>query len=862
MTISTERFCTACGVKGVGRFCAACGTPQRAPEAPVEVPDSSQPGGPESPGVIKRRFEPKTLVLPQAALRAGAAAGGVALLAQLAFLLVLVAVLSLALGEEGHRGSPVDWARAAVLLSVLALRGAVRVTAEGPAGEGEEFGFTTISTSFSASPLLLTIGAAVALYAWSRMSERRAPSTSWRDVVAASLATAVVFTLAHAVVAWSAAGSLGYGLTAEEVFDEPSSSLRITADLGMLTVTCFLVAGLSGLFGRSSAFLRRTLGTSSAASARRRSPEWAAAAAQAATLLTLTVIVGLFSSAAWVLYQSVTGEVPVVEEVQDSGPVDEGVRGALLLIVALVAFLPNLALLGGGATLGGTLGASGDSSGADLFGDGARFDSGFGLLAGGLPAPAYLILIPMLLVAATVGLRFAYRGQLTSSARAGNWWRVGLVHTLLWTSVALLTAAYFDVNGSSGFLGDGGAGGQGRAGLGLPSVALAAFAWGATSALLGSLLARSVGGTFPVGARRVAGKHIEPGWSLLLKDAKNRLHGDEPLLPSQTGTPELEPLRVKRGRAAVVLSALSLAVVSLAGIFVAAHLLSTRVLGPAAAVEDFLEAAAAGDVATALEAAGAPDADSPLLADELLADPANRISAPRVLSVETEEEMSFVSVVFQLDGREREANFVVQATDERRYLLFKKQALVDPLTEVEIAGGAGAGRAIDVNGVRLSVGNHDALPGRYLVRAAAADSTFTFSDATVLATGGGSFESVELSAQLSPEARTSVQQAVREQLDACARSTSVEPSGCPFEYFGFGDYENVDWTIVRYPTVSVRLDGSTIRFSASSGGTARFTAVERYEFLGDIETDEEVEFDVSGVARVSAGSTIVTFDAF
>jgi hypothetical protein len=285
---------------------------------------------------------------------------------------------------------------------------------------------------------------------------------------------------------------------------------------------------------------------------------------------------------------------------------------------------------------------------------------------------------------------------------------------------------------------------------------------------------------------------------------------------------------------------------------------------PQSVVEDYFDALADGDTATAMAlVAGGDEVDPsryPLLGAAALADKRLRPSDVRVgepgepTSVHGDQGY-LVEVTYRAGGREaRQTMLVVRTDDEFRLRV--------PFVAITVNGQLG--RRVSINGVDLgeAVEGAVAFPGAFEGRAegnallAAASVTATASEA-----GNGSAVLLDFGEPaLADGAATRIQSEVRAELDRCAASTEERPSGCPFAAGVYGTDVSVRWSIEAYPTVSVELarglfGGVTARLSDDGTGLARWTATYT-DYLGTARTESgEDNFGVSGTVEAS-GSDI------
>ena len=304
------------------------------------------------------------------------------------------------------------------------------------------------------------------------------------------------------------------------------------------------------------------------------------------------------------------------------------------------------------------------------------------------------------------------------------------------------------------------------------------------------------------------------------------------------------PSRRDVRRAAAILAA---AVVAAAGLIVLNGLFT-----PGRAAEGFFAALANRDFDGARARLTAqPGPDEPLLASAQLAD--DGYTPPRHARVESVEvgddgDAATARVAFEI-GDSPVVTELQLVRSGRSWLLFQGwrvqegqfAVLVDApnATEVEVAGVRVPANAA----VPAFPGSYQAkLPDNPLLEAA---------PVTAYALGGE--QPAELEPNVKATANEQVGKQITDYLARCARSTELQPPGCPFGTSSSDTVTGVRWGILSYPKSKLEATADGIVVTTTSSGEAEVTGVIPYYDGTSYPFSDSVSFDVDGQVTVENG---------
>lgn len=331
-------------------------------------------------------------------------------------------------------------------------------------------------------------------------------------------------------------------------------------------------------------------------------------------------------------------------------------------------------------------------------------------------------------------------------------------------------------------------------------------------------------------------------------------------------------------RALVALSAVGAVVVLAVGSVVAVNAVKA---GPDQLVREYVQALVDGDAEKAL---GILDPDIPneervLLTNEVFRAAGNRVEGFEVLSSKVSGESAVVHVELRQGGRKHEQAFSLRKNQPE--LLDDNWTFGStPLQRVAVTADA-AVKSLSINGVTVPTGQENenafstyfsvpAFPGSYSVGLPEDEKYLAAAKQEVLVAVGSAPQAAE-DAKLTVTASEHLQSETSRQVDAalaaCAKSTEMDPPGCPFSGFAFGDVRNVKWSITSEPdyTMQRSFDG-TWRLSGATPGEASVTYERNASFSRtrpewEKETDQ-VDFYLRGSVSVAAGTVQVKLSTF
>jgi hypothetical protein len=665
-----------------------------------------------------------------------------------------------------------DWFRGGVLIAGSGLHASIVLTVN--SGSDEE-SFGDISSSFGVTALTATAIAVFLAIRLARRAERDDPSDGTRKAVLNGVLTGVLATAVLAII----------GLIAKfdaSDLDSGSSSDEGTLHLGLVSTLLFGSLVLSAAFAWGRVQVQRStqglppLRTALAQRTRGLSP-WIATAAQHAVLSAVLMTITGF----------VYGVLTSTQEVHESfgQPTESDVSG----FVALLFFVPNLALAATGFFMGFSVNVGG------VLGGFGEFSQSVGVFTGDLPAKGYLWILVPLFGALLVGAR---RATMTPSAvLLAGWWQAGLGSLIVWVPLGFLLQV--QVSAGGGF----GAGGYSTGFSALTLVPLA-FAWGVIVMVLGRLGAGPLNKVVPGLMARVAGPVDEQ---------------------EQTLTP---PPGMSR-RTGVILATV-VAVVAAAGIGHA--VVGKYVYGPKAAAQDYLDALSAGDVPKALGLLDTSEVNGPrtLLAAGALP-PGKRITNAKIDKISTQGGIATVSVHYTLGEDREDGTFTLKHAGSRALLFHGWKVTGGGGTlDVNLPSTSGS---VTVNGIAVSAsdsGELAALPGLYDF--ALPDSPYlTVADnphPVQLDSFGFSYSSsgsTELT--LTDKAMADAEKAAVDYVRSCLKAATGPSTDCGVYAADYASsYSGLSWTLTTPPDVEVQYSSydNKARISTRSSGTATFNA--------------------------------------
>jgi hypothetical protein len=299
-------------------------------------------------------------------------------------------------------------------------------------------------------------------------------------------------------------------------------------------------------------------------------------------------------------------------------------------------------------------------------------------------------------------------------------------------------------------------------------------------------------------------------------------------------TPPAERQLTAKGRKRLLVSA---AVVGVVAVLAVGSVVTVNAVkpGPDQPVKDYARALVDGDARKALEILDpdVPNEERVLLTNEVLGAAANRIDGFSIISTRTSGESAQVRAELRQGGRKYEQTFAL-VKDQPELLDDHWKLEAFPLQQVTASVDVPLA-AVSVNGVTVPAGQNEvtafgtiislpAFPGSYSVGLPDSEKYLSVEDQQVVVSGGSLPQgpsTAKLTVKASDALVAETSRQVAAALAACEKSTDIEPEGCPFSRFAFGDVRNVKWSITADPDygLSRSFDG-TWRLSGGKAGEA------------------------------------------
>ncbi len=465
--------------------------------------------------------------------------------------LVVCGVLAVFVMHGLHAAGTGVLLRAGVWLAGLAMAGTLSVSAA--AGGEDAAGRVTLSGHML--PWGMTLVSLAAAYYLSVRSERDRPSSSALQAFTRSALLAGTYAIAAAIASnfatWNTdAAGLARAFPKTGAVDLDGGQFVVGVPIFRLAVASFLMLAIVGTAGRFAALHRASLLLDTPVPSR--ITAWVTPFRTAITMLGVGIA-----------FLGALSLVAVIVEVArgDLSPQEIAVSPLIALQAAVLAFF-----LGAFNNLGLHIGA--DLQGSSFID--AHLSDGhtraFGLLHGGLPSAAWLLVVPVLVAALVAGALQGMRTHPEEDDRAGSdWWRFGVASAMIWLVVGGLSTMSLKAGGGADFgVLSVGAAGQVSVGFSLLGLAMTGFLFGALSRALSGQSARYLAGLLPLTTGTVAARLriLTPLWAVLTLEARGRLGRPAPAwLVVQAAQAQLPPnplvrLPVHRGLASALGAAL------------------------------------------------------------------------------------------------------------------------------------------------------------------------------------------------------------------------------------------------------------------------------------------------------------------
>lgn len=294
------------------------------------------------------------------------------------------------------------------------------------------------------------------------------------------------------------------------------------------------------------------------------------------------------------------------------------------------------------------------------------------------------------------------------------------------------------------------------------------------------------------------------------------------------------------------------------------YLVNTRVYGPEARVQEYLEALADGDggLALGLLNASLPDgADAALLDGDALAASVEGLEVHQVAAGEEASNGQVpVTVDYSLDGSDAQAQFQLHRAGSS-WLFFDQWEFVPSVLPAVTVSAPNLAEA-SLNGVRVGLPDGSGTFAAFYPARAGASYSSTFFEApeqSAVIDSASSEARLSLSTQATQELVDEVQGQANAFLDGCVTDQNrLAPPGCPFYHFTNNRVEEpISWEILEYPQVEISA-GSGAWVLAPLNGRAKVTATETDLFTG-AKGPLEAEKDFSFAARLDVSGETVRF---
>lgn len=334
----------------------------------------------------------------------------------------------------------------------------------------------------------------------------------------------------------------------------------------------------------------------------------------------------------------------------------------------------------------------------------------------------------------------------------------------------------------------------------------------------------------------------------------------------------MSPEKRRRIRVIAGVGALSITVVALGAI--AIGVVNRVVFSPTGQVESYLTAIVDGDVEAALAIA---DTDSPassrvLLTNEVVQSTPDGLTGFTITNTEVAEGQAYVTV--QLDQAGSKATLNYRLTSLPNRWLFFNEWYFEPVALPTLAIYLPSGISeIEVNGTAVELTRENMIsngvsyavfPGTYDVVLGANEKWIQAEplSSSIRFGGESTTEPVAFEISASDALTDAVTTQVSGWLDTCAASTSLEPEGCPFEAYSWGDAADVVWTLDTEPILELSQASSdewSVTSSESGAASVTYMSVSEYRDP-QAEADDDF-FTVSGTVTIVDGEPLFEYSS-
>ncbi|GAB3156282.1 hypothetical protein GCM10027290_53930 [Micromonospora sonneratiae] len=287
--------------------------------------------------------------------------------------------------------------------------------------------------------------------------------------------------------------------------------------------------------------------------------------------------------------------------------------------------------------------------------------------------------------------------------------------------------------------------------------------------------------------------------------------------------------------------------------------------GPASAVEAYFDALADRDPEAALEnvvAESVPTEYRELLQGSVLDGPDyTPPSDMEIVSTEKEGDKATVEVSYALAGKQYQITMKLVRSDESTLGMFRRWHITNGLFSASVS--AAAVKSFVLNGKEIVADEDNDLGRPALIGAykfGVGDNRFFEAEPGTLYVTGVSYEDmtrpgdtsedvepghVRLTVRLKEATRQEIDQQIDAYLNRCAESADLDPDGCPFSTYIWGEATEVSWKITRKPTIEIAFSGSGLVVDTETRGEAEVS----YNSSGTARS-ETISFRVRGIVSL------------
>jgi hypothetical protein len=299
---------------------------------------------------------------------------------------------------------------------------------------------------------------------------------------------------------------------------------------------------------------------------------------------------------------------------------------------------------------------------------------------------------------------------------------------------------------------------------------------------------------------------------------------------------------------------------------VALSIVTQTLFSPKHEAEKYLQSLVAKDASTALKVGhvSAGDASNALLTNAALKATTNAVTGYTVHSTTSASDDAIVVAQVKQGTATTTQTLTLHRTGST-FLFFPTWELRPvSLSTLNVAVSAGI-TSLKINGQTIAVpasaqadgaAQFAVFPGKYRVGLAGATKYLAAATVTAdIAASAGSEGSVQLELAPTQAFRDALTTQIGTLLTSCVSQKVLEPKGCPFYYFGFGDITKVKWTINTVPQLSLDPAGDgTWNVTSEQPGDASVTFDESY--FGTTHETGDSSFYVNGTADLSSGEPV------